>query len=150
MPIIEKIPLQPDTSDQLLNLELGGNPYVIRVLWNERFKYFSFSIKTVDDEPILTNIKMVKNYPLMQRFRDTRLPPGDIYFIQERGKLNRPEYESIGRNEFNLYYYEPDFVPKLELTIASPVSLTLGSDWDAPNLIAWDGGGSLWDRINAI
>ena len=110
MPIIEKIPLQPDTSDQLLNLELGGNPYLLRVLWNERFQYFSLSIKTIDDEPIITNIKMVKNYPLIQRFRDTRLPPGEIYFVKERGKLDRPDYESIGRNEFALYYYEADSV----------------------------------------
>lgn len=114
MSLIQKIPVAPETTDQLLRVELDGNPYSLRILWNERFGYFSLSILTADDEPILTNIKMVKNYPLIGRFKDPRLPFGDLYFVQEKGSVDRPGYSDLGAT-FGLYYYEPDAVVTAQL-----------------------------------
>ena len=109
MSLTQKIPVQGETTDQLLNVELGGNPYLLRILWNERDGYFALSISTVDEVPILQNIKMVKDYPLLGRFKDPRLPAGDIYFIQEKGKTDRPLYSELGTTH-GLYYYEADAV----------------------------------------
>jgi hypothetical protein len=109
MSLLQKIPLLADTTDQLLSIELGGNPYVLRVLWNERFEYFSLSIYEADNNPILTNIKMVKNYNLTDHFKDTRLPYGDLYFVQEKGSAARPTYTDLATN-CNLYYFEADDV----------------------------------------
>jgi len=109
MSLIQKIPLQPNTTDQLVRVELGGNLYILRVLWNERFGYFSLSVLTADEQPILTNVKMVKNFPLIGRFKNTLLPAGDFYFIQEKGNADRAAYTDLGVN-FGLYYYEPDLV----------------------------------------
>lgn len=107
MSLLQKIPLLADTADQKLSIELGGNPYLLRVLWNERFEYFSLSLNTLADEPIVTNAKMVKNYPLLGRFKDTRLPFGDLYFVQEKGLAARPAYADLAVN-CNLYYFEAD------------------------------------------
>lgn len=109
MSLIQKIPLQPDTTDQLVSVELDGNPYILRVLWNERFGYFSFSISAADETPLVTNVKMVKNYPLIGRFKNTLLPAGDFYFVQEKGNAERPAYADLAVN-FGLYYYEADAV----------------------------------------
>lgn len=106
MSLILKIPLVAETTDQTVSVELDGNPYILRVLWNERFGYFSLSIYTADEQPILLNIKMVKNYPLIGRFKDERLPFGDLYFVQEKGTNERPIYEDVGGN-CGLYYFEP-------------------------------------------
>lgn len=114
MSVLQKIPLTPDTTDQYLTVELGGNPYVLRVLWNERYQYFALSIFEADNNPILLNIKMVKNYPLTARFQDLRLPYGDIYFVQERGTVEYPNYADLAVNA-NLYYYEPDTVPAAQI-----------------------------------
>ena len=105
--LIQKIPLLPATADQTIEIEIGGNLYILRVMWNERFGYFSFSISTADDEPILTNIKMVKNYPLIGRFKNTLLPVGDFIFLQEKGTIGRPGYDDLETNH-GLYYYEMD------------------------------------------
>ena len=105
--LIQKIPLLPATADQTLEIEIGGSPYILRVMWNERFGYFSLSINTADDEPILTNIKMVKNYSLMGRFKNTLLPVGDFIFLQEKGTTGRPGYDDLATN-YGLYYYEMD------------------------------------------
>ncbi len=104
-----KIPLLAETSDQLVYVELDGNPYILRVLWNERFGYFSLSISEADQTPILVNIKMVKNFPLTQRFQDLRLPFGSLFFVQDKGASVRPGYSDLATN-FNLYYIEPDAV----------------------------------------
>lgn len=145
MSLIQKIPLQTQTTDQVLNVELDGNPYILRVLWNERFGYFSLSISTADDEPILTNLKMVKNYPLTDRFKDTRLPFGDLYFVQERGKADRAGYGDVGGSDFGLYYFEPDAVVTAQPVRQAVAGLLIGSTWDAPFTL-WDDGSTLWDH----
>lgn len=104
-----KIPLLAETSDQLVYVELDGNPYILRVLWNERFGYFSLSVSEADQTPILVNVKMVKNFPLTRRFQDLRLPFGALFFVQETGNADRPAYSDLATS-FNLYYIEPDIV----------------------------------------
>jgi len=144
MSLIQKIPLQPETTDQLVSVELDGNPYILRVLWNERFGYFSLSVLTDDEQPILTNIKMVKNYSLIGRFKDTRLPFGDLYFVQEKGIAARPGYNDLAVN-CGLYYYEADAVvtaQPVRQVVSEPL---IGTVWDSL-FTSWDNGSTLWDQ----
>lgn len=99
------IPLQNGVADQTLEIELSGNPYILRVLWNVNYEYWSLSIFTVDNEPILQNIKLVKNFNVLVDFKDLRLPPGGIYLLQERGNTTRPQFDELGTTH-NLYYVE--------------------------------------------
>ncbi len=107
MALTQRIPLQPNTTDQLVRVELGGNPYILRILWNERGGYFSLTVMTADEAPIVVNVKMVKDYPLVKRFKNTLLPAGELYFVQEKGKSARPTYADLETN-FGLYYHERD------------------------------------------
>lgn len=144
MALIQKLPLQPETTDQLVSVELDGNPYILRVLWNERFGYFSLSISAADETPILTNVKMVKNFPLIGRFQNTLLPAGDLYFVQEKGFADRATYSDLATN-FGLYYYEPDPVvtaQPVRQTVSEPL---VGTAWDSL-FTSWDGGSTLWDQ----
>jgi hypothetical protein len=138
------IPLTPDTSDQRLSVELSGNPYIIRVVWNDRFGYWSLSLNTADDEPILTNVKMVKNFGLTSRFKSTLLPPGELFFIQENGTTARPSYEDMGTTH-GLYYYEFDATPAVQPVTVATASVPLGTIWDS-GLSVWDSGSSEWDQ----
>jgi hypothetical protein len=144
MALIQKIPLQPETTDQFVNVELGGNTYILRILWNERFGYFSLSVITADDTPILTNIKMVKNYPLIGRFKSTLLPFGDLYLVQEKGMAARPEYSDLAVN-FGLYYYEPDIVIAAQPVREQVSTAIVGTIFDS-GLTQWDSGSTLWDQ----
>lgn len=103
--ILNEIPLIAGQADQTLDVTLDGNPYTLRILWNTRFEYFSLSISEKDGDTILTNIKMVNNYPLLKRFK--RLPmDGDLYFIHRGGATYRPTFDDIGTNTYGLYYYD--------------------------------------------
>lgn len=140
---VYKIPVLTETSDQRLSVELDGNPYILRILWNERFQYFSLSIYEADETPILLNVKMVKNYDLTSRYKDVRLPYGSFSFIQENGNAERPTYSDLGVN-FGLYYVEPD-APVVEeqvrIAVAEPV---IGTIWDS-GLSTWDSDATSWD-----
>lgn len=143
MALIQKIPLNADTADQTVSIELGGNPYILRVMWNERFGYFSLSVNTIDNLPILTNIKMVKNYPLTAKFKNTLLPFGSFYFIEDRGFKPRALYEDLAVN-YNLYYYEPDIEPTAEIVRDTVAEVVIGTTWDS-GFSTWDSGDTTWD-----
>ncbi len=126
MPLYQKIPLLPQTTDQVVNVEIDDTSYILRVLWNERFGYFALTVSTADDVPIVSNVKMVKNYPLVGKFKDPLLPFGDFFFVQESGTIDRPGYDDMGVSFF-LYYYEPDVEPAVAPTLSEPIGVILGS-----------------------
>lgn len=143
MSLLQKIPVLSETTDQLIDVELGGNPYTIRILWNERFGYFALSLFSAAGEVLLQNIKMVKNFPLISRFKNNLMPYGDIYFVQEKGTNARPDYEDLGVN-CGLYYYEPDVVTSAQPVRLGAAEAVLGTIWDS-GLSAWDSDSSVWD-----
>lgn len=139
-----RIPLLNSTTDQTLDLTISNNPYTLRVLWNDRFEYFSLSILDLNQEPILTNVKMVKNYPLIGQFKNTRLPRGEFYFIDERQRLgDRPGYDDLGVN-YNLYYVEPELIVTAAAQVIEISAPVIGSVWDS-GLSEWESG-TLWDQ----
>lgn len=142
--ILSELPLLPDTTDQLLDVVLSDNPYTLRVLWNETGSYFSLSVYEREGSVILENIKMVKNYPLIGRFKDTRLPIGELYFIDNKNKNASPIYTSIGTGDYSLIYYVPDIVTAAESVMVTTTQAISGSIWDS-GLSVWDSGDTVWD-----
>ena len=142
--ILSEIPLIPDATDQLVDVTLSDNPYTLRVLWNERGGYFSLSIFEREGAVIVENVKMVKNYPLIGRFKNTLLPVGDLYFVDNKNKNPRPLYTSIGTGDYSLVYYVPDVVAEPVAVSAQAVAAMSGSIWDS-GLTVFDGGASTWD-----
>ena len=142
--IFSEIPLLPDTTDQLLDVVLSGNPYTLRVLWNEIGGYFSLSVYEREGVVILDNVKMVKNYPLIGRFKDARLPIGELFFIDNKNKNERALYASIGTGDYSLVYFVPDVLASVESVVITPVIAVSGSIWDS-SLSTWDAGATVWD-----
>lgn len=103
----QKIPLLTGAADQSLSIELDGNPYRLRLVWNVRAESFALDIATADGAPILTGVKAVANYGLISRYKSTLLPRGELYLVQDSGAPTRPTPELIGVS-FNLYFHKPD------------------------------------------
>lgn len=139
MTILVEIPILPQVADQTLNVTLDNEPYTLRLMYNVRFDFFSLSLAEKDGDSLVQGIKVVHNYPLINRFQKT-LFKGDIYLLHKGGKDIRPTFDNVGV-EFDLYYYDaetlPDYpVPNIALGSAQSV-------WDGGNTI-WDGGTSNW------
>ena len=149
--ILAEIPLLSDTTDQTVDVVLSDEPYTLRVLWNEKFQYFALSVLERSGTIIIENIKMVPNYPLIGRFKDTRLPVGDFFFYNEQATTSgiRPTYYSIGddatETKFGLLYYVPDVVEEVSTVSVSTAAPVSGSVWDS-GLSTWDSGSSVWDE----
>jgi hypothetical protein len=142
--ILDELSLLPDTTDQLIDVVLSDNPYTLRILWNELGGYFSLSIYERDGPVILENIKMVKNYPLIKRFKDTRLPLGELFFIDRKNNNVRPLYTSIGTGDYSLVYFEDDAPAIVESVVVTATAPITGSIWDS-GLSVWDSGSTTWD-----
>lgn len=142
---IYKTQLTPDTPDQVFSVTLGGNPYRVRVTWNERFGYWSLSLMEADETPIVMGLKMVENYLLLAHVEDDRLPTGDLILVRENGAPGRPLFDELGVN-LGLYYVEPDVVVRSRaVKVITAATITpLGSLWDS-GLSVWDSGSSDWD-----
>jgi len=119
MTIFYEIPLIAGFSDQTADITLDDLPYTIRVLWNERFGYWSLSINERDGEPILTNIKMVAMYPLVKRYKRLKMR-GELYFVHRGGKTYRPGFDDVG-GEYGLFYYWDEVAPSYPKPIAPRV-----------------------------
>lgn len=138
--IVETINLLPETTDQLADVVLSGNPYTLRVLWNERHGYWALSIFERDGAAIVENIKMVKDYPLIGRFKNLLLPVGELYLIDPKSRPGRPGYDAF--KDHYLTYLDPETVAAVA---ASKLAAgQLGSIWD-DGATAWDGGATKWD-----
>lgn len=119
MAIFFEIPVLEKTADQTLDVTIAEAPYTMRILWNERLKYFSLTISEKGGDAILTNVKMVPNYPLVGLYK--RLPfSGDLFFLHHAGKSYRPEYDDLGGVAYGLFYYDP------ETPITYPLPMSAG------------------------
>ena len=133
MTILVEIPILPQVADQTLNVTLDNEPYTLRLVYNVRFDFFSLSIAEKDGDNLISGIKAVHNYPLINRFQKTKFK-GDIYLLHKGGKDIRPTFDTVGI-EFGLYYYDaelPDDFPTHNIALGSTMSV-------------WDGGNSIWD-----
>lgn len=96
----------PGAADQTADITLSGQTFSMRILWNERFQYWSFSLSERGGVPLITNVKMVPSFGLIRRFHKVDLP-GDIFFLHRSEKLTRPTFEDLGTN-YLLYYFDPE------------------------------------------
>ena len=136
--ILLEIPLI-NSPDQTLDITLDNVPYTLRVLYNERFGYFSLTVSEKDGDVLLSNIKMVNNYPLVGRYQRL-IMKGDLYFIHKGNKTTRPTLDEIGI-EYGLYYYDAEDV--IVYPVPNSPTGSTQSVWDGGNTI-FDGGSSNW------
>lgn len=144
MTILQQIPLLSGEPDQTADITIADTPYTLRMLWNERFQYWALSLYDRNDDPVILNIKIVPNYPLVSRYKKTTFA-GDLYFMHSAGKTYDPGFDDVGGDSgYALYYYDP------ETAIDYPTPLAavgyLASIWDA-NVV---GGPSSWDVVDGV
>ena len=139
MAILLEIPIIYQSADQTLNVTLDDEPYTLKITYNVRFDFFTLSINEKDGDNLISGIKMVHNFPLVNRFGRT-LFKGDLYLLHKGGKDIRPTFDNLG-SDFGLYYYDqelPDDFPIPNLTLGSNQTV-----WDDGNTI-WDSGSTSW------
>lgn len=94
--------LEQGQTDQTIHEVLDGVPVTLRIIWNERFKYWSMNIYNRQQALIIAGVKLVTNYKLIGRFNLSELA-GDFVWIRISGDKTEADVNSIG-NDYQLVY----------------------------------------------
>ena len=100
------IPLRNDLVDFDFQVELDGQTYGFRFLWNFREEKWFGSIFDADGQPIVEGVKAVVDWPWLRRYQDSRMPPGVLQFMDTTGEQADPGLEDLGSRTLLLYFAE--------------------------------------------
>lgn len=92
----------PDTSQ---DVDLEGVVYNLRFRWAERTEEWHLDLRDAEGDPILLGIKLVTLYPLLRNYRHLVVPPGELFFVDNKDESARPTLDGMGER-FKLIYIE--------------------------------------------
>lgn len=91
-----EIPIDTRFPDQEGVYTLARRNYLIRFRLNFRSKRWMMDIKTEQGNPILIGIPLLVNRPLIRRFKDVRLPRGELFVLDVNETNTDPTEFSFG------------------------------------------------------
>ena len=103
---VQEIPVTSDPQAYEFTITLDGTPYLLRFYFNRRRGTWHFSIKTQDGVDIVNGIPIFVNWPVLDRFKDTRLPPGTFLAVDSTSQGLDPGQEDFGTRVKFLYIEE--------------------------------------------
>lgn len=97
------MPTRTDVPHYTFELQLEQRTYAFEFRWNERAGAWFFSIADADGAPLLSGRKVTLGLPLLARFRDPRLPAGDLEAVDTTGQNRAPGLDELGSRVKLLY-----------------------------------------------
>lgn len=97
----------PDMNDSVSDISIDNQIYRIRFTYNAKYDFWSFGIRTANDDPIIEMVRIVPNFPLLHWITDSRLPDGIWGCISD--------LEDIGRYAFKNKTAEFVYIPNSDL-----------------------------------
>ena len=86
-------------------INLDGTNYTLRYTFNTRMDKWIFDIRTEFGDPIITGVPIISDHPIIERFRDDRLPPGGFFAFDTSGQSVDPGRFDLG-NRVQIIYVE--------------------------------------------
>ena len=109
---VANVPTSADAHyQQVTNLE--GTDYILTFDYNQRESCYYLSIATNNGDDLVVGIKLVANWPLLHKWADSRLPPGELVLIANTNLTDpAPGLAQIGvGQDFTLVYYSSSQLP---------------------------------------
>lgn len=85
-----------DGTDFDITAILDGTKFVLQFRFNVRLDYWSFHLLSAGYDPILSGIRCVVDYPLLNRAVSELRPVGQLYLIDTSGRGEEPGPEDLG------------------------------------------------------
>ncbi len=83
-----------DANDQLLEVELDGETFFLRLTWNSEASFWVLEVQNYNREAVLSGITVVPNVLLLRRYHYLAVPAGELMALV----LSDPA--QIGRRSF--------------------------------------------------
>jgi hypothetical protein len=93
--------------------DLDGETYGFELRWNTRDSGWYLTIRDAEENVLLAGIRLVVGFPLLRRFRDFRLPPGELEAVDTNttGQAADPGLADLGQRVL-LVYTSPEDLPE--------------------------------------
>jgi hypothetical protein len=104
------LPTRTDSPYYDFEVELDGRSFVLTLLWNGRDSSWYLDIADDSSTPLLSGRKLVLGAPLLSRFSDARLPPGELILVDTTGKDAEAGLEDLGGRVLLVYASRQDLL----------------------------------------
>lgn len=91
-----QIPVNFNAPDFEFQIDLDGVVYGFRFTLNERTDRYSMTVSTEAGDVIVAGVAVVTNWKILERFKDERLPPGEIFTMDTTGGTDEPSPANFG------------------------------------------------------
>ena len=87
---------------------LDNTNLILELLWNTRNESWVISLFDLDENPILTGIKLTENVSVTARYTDSRLPSGNIWCARLNPKAPKITRDNLGTDFILVYLTEEE------------------------------------------
>jgi len=89
-----------DEAEYTLRTRLDGADYNLHFQWNEREGRWYLSIADESDNPIVTSIKLITNWPLLFYYQSNpKVPPGELVVVDQTNDGSPPGISDLGEGQ---------------------------------------------------
>lgn len=82
-----------DANDIVVGVSLENVQYKLRLMWNALAKSWIMHIWDANRVPLLQNIKLVPNFPVLMNHHRPGIPPGEFIVIADSEELTRDSFK---------------------------------------------------------
>lgn len=82
-----------DNPNYKYSLEIENQIYILKFLFNTIYEYWTFSIYDDEETLILSNIKIVSNFPLTGTYKINGLPKGEFMCLSVSEYVTRDTFK---------------------------------------------------------
>ncbi len=94
---------QGDLAPYDFQVELDGVVYTVGLRFLERTQRWLYDLSTADGTVLLQGQPVLNAYPLLQRFQDGKLPPGDLRAVATSEPAREANADELGTRVLLLY-----------------------------------------------
>lgn len=98
-----ELPVVQGSASFTMTVELEGSLYRLTYSWMGRTASWYLDVATLAEDPILSGVRLVLNWPLWGRLRDDRLPPGHLFALSMADD-SEPGQDDLGSRVRLVYY----------------------------------------------
>ena len=98
-----KLPVRADLPAYEFELELEGRVFFFSFNWNARVGRWFMTIKDQAQVAIVSGVKLLTGWPLLERFQDVRLPLGTLFVIDSANEGQDPQIDTLGGRHILMY-----------------------------------------------
>ena len=86
-------------------VNLDNSNYYFKLTWNDRVEFWTLEIQDETQTPIVSGIKLVLNYDLIQDYKHLPVPLGGLMVVDFSGDESKIQYEDFQNKRVLQFVY---------------------------------------------